>query len=46
LKISGEVYGCVFTKKEYANYHFRLKVKWGDKKWHPRKKLLKDSGVL
>ncbi len=46
LKISGEVYGCVFTKKEYANYHFRLKVKWGDTKWHPRKKLLKDSGVL
>jgi len=46
LKISGEIYGCVFTKKEYANYHLRLKVKWGDKKWHPRKKLLKDSGVL
>jgi hypothetical protein len=46
LKVSGEIYGCVFTKKEYANYHLRLKVKWGDKKWHPRKKLLKDSGIL
>ncbi|TGV03493.1 3-keto-disaccharide hydrolase [Flavivirga rizhaonensis] len=46
LKISGEIYGCVFTKKEYANYHLRLKMKWGEKKWHPRKNLLKDSGIL
>ncbi len=46
LRISGEIYGCVVTKEEYANYHLRLKVKWGDKKWHPRKNILKDSGIL
>jgi hypothetical protein len=46
LRISGEVYGCVSTKKEYANYHLRLKVKWGDKVYPPREKLLKDSGIL
>ena len=46
LRISGEIYGCVFTKEEYSNYHLSLKVKWGDKKWDPRKKLLKDSGIL
>jgi len=46
LKISGEIYGCVVTKEEYTNYHLRLKVKWGDKKWVPRKDLLKDSGIL
>ena len=46
LKISGEIYGCLFTKEEYSNYHLSLKVKWGDKKWEPRKKLLKDSGIL
>ena len=46
LKISGEIYGCVFTKEEYENYHFRLKVKWGDKKWTPRRNLLKDSGIM
>jgi hypothetical protein len=28
LKISGEIYGCLVTKKEYSNYHLRLKVKW------------------
>ena len=46
LKISGEIYGCVFTKEEFDNYHLRLKVKWGDKKWEPRLDKLKDSGVL
>lgn len=46
LKISGEIYGCIFTKEEYSNYHLCLKVKWGDRKWDPRKKLLKDSGIL
>lgn len=46
LKISGEIYGCLITKEEYSNYHLSLKVKWGDKKWDPRKKLLKDSGIL
>lgn len=46
LKISGEAYGCVISKQEYDNYRLRLKVKWGDKKWDPRKKKLKDSGIL
>ena len=46
LRISGEYYGCVATKEEFENYHLKLKVKWGDIKWHPRKSLLKDSGIL
>ncbi|MDX2248941.1 MAG: DUF1080 domain-containing protein [Bacteroidia bacterium] len=46
LKISGEIYGCVFTKQEFENYHLKLKVKWGDKKWVPRTDKLKDSGIL
>ena len=46
LKVSGEIYGCVFTKQEFENYHLKLKVKWGDKKWVPRMEKLKDSGVL
>ena len=46
LRISGEIYGCVATKSEFKNYHLKLQVKWGDIKWHPRKKLLKDSGIL
>ncbi len=46
LRISGEIYGCVATKSSFENYHLKLQVKWGETKWHPRKKLLKDSGVL
>lgn len=46
LKVSGEIYGCLISKKEYENYRLRLKVKWGDKKWTPRKDKLKDSGIL
>jgi len=46
LKISGEYYGCIITKEEYENYHLKLQVKWGDKKWEPRTEKLKDSGVL
>jgi len=46
LKVSGEIYGCVFTKQEFENYHLKLKVKWGNIKWDPRKDKLKDSGIL
>lgn len=46
LHITGEIYGCVFTRQEFENYHMTLKVKWGDKKWEPRTEKLKDSGLL
>lgn len=46
LRISGEIYGCVFTKNEFENYHLKLKVKWGTKKWVPRLDEYMDSGVL
>jgi hypothetical protein len=46
LRISGEIYGCVFTKQDFANYHLKLKVKWGAKKWPPRLNEPLDSGIL
>lgn len=46
LKISGEIYGAIITKEIYENYHLKMKVKWGNKKWDPRKNLLRDSGIL
>ncbi|MCR8557711.1 DUF1080 domain-containing protein [Mucilaginibacter sp. BJC16-A38] len=46
LKIDGDIYGCIFTKQDFANYHLKLKVKWGDKKYSPRLNEDKDSGVL
>jgi Domain of Unknown Function (DUF1080) len=46
LKVSGEIYGGLTTKKEFANYHFETDFKWGDKKWEPRLDKKRDSGIL
>ncbi|MCF2493078.1 3-keto-disaccharide hydrolase [Dyadobacter chenhuakuii] len=46
LHVSGETYGCLFTKKSYKNYHLKLQMKWGEKKYEPRKDKLRDSGIL
>jgi hypothetical protein len=46
LRISGDVYGCIFTKSEFENYHLRLKVRWGQHKSIPRIDKLKDSGIV
>ncbi len=46
LRVSGEIYGCLFTKREFSNYRLKLKVKWGTTKWTPRKDKLRDSGLL
>lgn len=46
IRVSGEYYGCLITKKAYTNYHFQLKYKWGKRKWAIRKDKLMDSGIL
>lgn len=46
LRISGEIYGCVFTRQDFTNYDLKLKVKWGTKKWQPRLDEPRDSGIL
>ncbi len=46
LRISGEYYGCLQTKKAFSNYHLRLETRWGEKKWVPRLEEPKDSGIL
>jgi hypothetical protein len=46
IRSSGEIYGSLATLKEYGNYHLRLEVKWGDKKWAPRADKPRNAGVL
>lgn len=46
LRISGEIYGGIFTRKDYGNYRLRLQVKWGEQKWPPREELPLDTGIL
>ncbi|WP_303316268.1 DUF1080 domain-containing protein [Flavivirga abyssicola] len=46
LKISGEIFAGLVTKKSYKNYHLKWQFKWGDKKWEPRLNKKRNSGVL
>ena len=46
LRISGEIFGGISTLQEFENYHLKMKVKWGEKKWPPRDQQKRDSGVL
>ena len=46
IRISGEVWGMIFTEKVFNNYHLKLKVKWGEKMYPPRENGPRDSGLL
>jgi hypothetical protein len=46
IRISGEVFGAITSKEEFENYHLKLEFKWGEKKWPPREKAVRDSGLL
>jgi hypothetical protein len=46
IRISGEIFGALTTREEFENYHLKLEVKWGHKKWPPREAMARDSGLL
>ena len=46
LHISGEIYAGLTTREEFGNYHFSAEVKWGQRKWEPRLRDKRDSGLL
>ncbi len=46
IRISGEAWGGISTLKEYENFHFQLKFKWGSLTWASKKNKKKDSGLL
>jgi hypothetical protein len=46
LRISGQDFGGLVTRDEYANYEVRLEYAWGGKVWPPREKTARDSGLL
>lgn len=46
IHISGEIWGAFTTKEIFSNYHVRFVTKWGDKKWAPKDKSLRDGGIL
>ncbi len=46
IHVSGKVFGCFVTEKEYENYHLKVEFKWGEKTWPPREGKARDSGIL
>jgi hypothetical protein len=46
LRISGQDWGGLVTKDEYANYELRAEYSWGAKVWPPREKTARDSGLI
>ena len=46
LHVSGQILGGLSTKKEYQNYHFRFKFRWGNLKYAPRLGQKRDNGIL
>lgn len=46
LKISGDGFGGLITKNEYANYHLVLEYRWGVPTYRSRKDKARDSGLL
>src|SRR4051794_34712090 len=37
--------GYIATEKEYGDYHFRFKYRWGQKTFAPRLKMKRDAGL-
>jgi hypothetical protein len=46
IHISGQGFGALTSKKEFENFHLSIDYKWGEKKWAPRDKSKRDSGIL
>jgi Domain of Unknown Function (DUF1080). len=46
LRVSGEGYGGLITRKEYANYYLILEYRWGTETHLNRKERARDGGLL
>lgn len=46
IRISGEDWGSLTTDGAFEDYHLRLQVKWGERRWAPRENAPRDSGLL
>lgn len=44
--ITGQGFGVMTTKESFGNYHLRLQVKWGEKKWGSKINSPRDCGLL
>ena len=46
IRVSGQDWGGIETREEYANYKLVLEFRWGAATWDPRKDRARNSGIL
>jgi len=46
IRCSGEVCGSLVSREAFANYRLRVEFKWGQKRWPPRERDQRDSGIF
>jgi hypothetical protein len=46
IHVSGQGFGVITTVETFANFHLRLQVKWGEKKWGTKLHAPRDCGLL
>ncbi len=46
IHVSGQGFGVMTTNESFANFHVRLQVKWGEKKWGIKTNQPRDCGLL
>ena len=46
IHVSGQGFGVMTTRESFGNFHLRLQVKWGDKKWGSKLNSPRDCGLL
>jgi len=46
IHITGQGFGVITTKESFANFHVRVQMKWGERKWSIKLNAPRDSGLL
>ena len=46
IHISGQGFGTITTSGTFTNFHLRLQMKWGERRWASRATARRDSGLL
>jgi hypothetical protein len=46
IHVSGQGFGTLTTTETFTNYHLRLQIKWGERRWGSRANARRDAGLL
>ena len=46
IHVTGQGFGVMTTQESFQNFHLRLQVKWGERKWGSKLKAPRDCGLL